>query len=230
MRHAGCYVRPAFKETPKSSLSFAARWRVCGAVISAGASQSFAPADGFPKTNEFRSCDAARCRTLESRPSTAGVFAGEAEAFPPTEEEKTKLSALSAEFNTMKAASKLAVLISLGALASFASAKTDEQAYLDTCRKDAGVPVPIAVVSPSVSAEYNGATVELEFVVETTGKPVAISVKSISDDKLAVPVMEAVKQWRFKPAEADGKPVATKVLLPVKIVEPALPLDRFAAN
>jgi TonB family protein len=130
----------------------------------------------------------------------------------------------------MKAVSKLAVLISLGALASFATAKTDEQAYLETCRKDAGVPVPIAVVSPSVGAEYNGATVQLEFVVDTTGKPAALSVKSITDDKLAVAVMDAVKQWRFKPAEADGKPVATKVLLPVKIVDPLEPMNRFAAN
>ncbi|MEO5959022.1 MAG: TonB family protein [Opitutaceae bacterium] len=130
----------------------------------------------------------------------------------------------------MKAVSKLAVLISLGALASFASAKTDEQAYLETCRKDTGVPVPIAVVSPSVGAEYNGATVQLEFVVEATGKPAALSVKSITDEKLAVAVMDAVKQWRFKPAEADGKPVATKVLLPVKIVDPLVPIGRFAAN
>lgn len=130
----------------------------------------------------------------------------------------------------MKAVSKLAVLISLGALVPFASAKSDEQAYLETCRKDPGMPVPIAVVAPSVGAGYNGATVTVEFVVDTTGKPAQFAVKSTPDDELASAVVSALKQWRFKPAEADGKPVATKVALPVKIVDGLAPLDRYAAN
>jgi len=143
--------------------------------------------------------------------------------FNPTVKEKTKLSALSAEFNTMKAVSKLAVLFSLVALASVtASATTDEQAYLGSCRKAPGVPVPLAVVSPSVGPEYVGATVQLEFIVDATGQPTAFSVKSTSDETLALAVVHAVKLWRFKPAEKDGVPVATKVTLPVKIVDDAL--------
>ncbi len=130
----------------------------------------------------------------------------------------------------MKAVSKLALVLSLGALAPFASAKSDEQAYLDTCRKDSGVPVPLAVVTPSVRPEYMGATVQLEFTVDTSGKPVAFSVKSAADETLAATVVDAVKQWRFKPAEADGKPVATKVLLPVKIVDETLSSERLAIN
>lgn len=130
----------------------------------------------------------------------------------------------------MKAVSQIAVLISLGALASIASAKSDEQTYLDTCRKDAGVPVPVAVVRPSVGAEYNGTTVQIEFVVDATGKPAEFAVKSTPNDAVATAVVSAVKQWRFKPAEADGKPVATKVLLPVKIVDPLVTTDRYAVN
>ncbi len=130
----------------------------------------------------------------------------------------------------MKAVSKLAVLISLGAFVPFVSAKSDEQAYLESCRQGPGIPVPIAVVTPSVGAVYNGATVKLEFVVDATGKPAEFAVKDTPDEALALAVVEAVKQWRFKPAQADGKPVATKVALPVKIVDPLLPLERFATN
>ena len=120
----------------------------------------------------------------------------------------------------MKAVSKLAVLFSLVALASVtASATTDEQAYLESCRKAPGVPVPLAVVAPSVGSEFTGGTVELEFVVDATGQPTAFSVKSTSDEALATVVVHAVKQWRFKPVVKDGVPVATKVVLPVKIVE-----------
>ena len=120
----------------------------------------------------------------------------------------------------MKAVSKLVVLLSLGALAGAAAYATDsEQAYLDSCRKEPGVPVPVTVVSPTVGSEYNGASVQLEFLVDADGKPAAFSIKSATDDVLATAVVKAVKQWRFLPAEVDGKPIATKVALPVKIVD-----------
>ena len=130
----------------------------------------------------------------------------------------------------MKAVSKLAVLLSLAALAPFASAKSDEQAYIDSCTKSPGIPVPVAVVTPNVAPGFEGAIVELEFIVDAKGRPVEFSVKTTPDDTLATTVVEAVKQWRFKPAETDGKPVATKVSLPVRIVENLLPLNRLAAN
>ena len=131
----------------------------------------------------------------------------------------------------MKAVSKLAVMLSLGVLATVAaSAKTDEQAYLELCLKGPGVPVPVAVVSPSVGPEHAGATVQLEFTVDATGKPTVLSVKSSPDRALSVAVVDAVKQWRFKPAIRDGAPVATKVSLPVKIVEEYVLLNGYASK
>ena len=62
----------------------------------------------------------------------------------------------------MKAVNKLAVLLSLGALAPFAaSAKTLEQTYLESYQHVTGAPVPISVVSPQVSPYDAGKTVEL---------------------------------------------------------------------
>ena len=157
-----------------------------------------------------------------ARASVALHRVTDAEVFNPTEK-KTKLSALSAEFNTMKAVNKLAVLFSLVALSSVAaSAKTEEQTYLDSCRKEPGVPVPVAVVTPSVGAEYAGTTVQLEFVVDATGKPAEFNVKSETDSTLAAAVTDAVKQWRFKPAVSNGMAVATKVALPIRIVDDSL--------
>lgn len=123
----------------------------------------------------------------------------------------------------MKAVKKLAVLFSLVALSSVsASAKTEEQTYLDSCRKDPGVPVPVAVVVPSVSPDYAGSTVQLEFIVDVTGKPAHFSVKSDTDVTLAAAVTDAVKQWRFSPAMSHGVAVATKVSLPIRIVDDSL--------
>lgn len=129
----------------------------------------------------------------------------------------------------MKTATKLAILLSLGVLAvPFASAKTPEQAYLESCRKDPGVPVPVTVVSPTVGGQYIGSAVELEFVVDATGKPVDLSVKSPVDAALASAVVDAVKQWRFKPALRDGVPVAAKVVLPVRIIDETLTAAAYA--
>lgn len=130
----------------------------------------------------------------------------------------------------MNAVRKLVVLLSVSALSSVAAlASTPEQAYLETCRKDPGVPVPVTVVSPAVGSEYNGASVQLEFVVDAEGKPAEFSIKFATDDVLAKAVVKAVKQWRFLPAEIDGKAVATKVTLPVKIVESPADAMTYAA-
>ncbi|MEO6246044.1 MAG: TonB family protein [Opitutaceae bacterium] len=130
----------------------------------------------------------------------------------------------------MKAVSKLVVLLNLGALVGAAAYASDvEQAYLKSCNKEPGVPVPVVVVSPTVGPEFNGGLVELEFTVDQSGSPTAFSVKSASDDMLAVEVLKAVKLWRFLPAEVDGKPVARKVSLPVKIVDDAVAGYRYAS-
>ena len=130
----------------------------------------------------------------------------------------------------MKAVRKLVVLLSLGALSvAAAPATTPEKEYLDSCRKEPGVPVPVNVVSPTVGSEFSGGSVQLEFVVDAQGKPTDFSIKSTTDEVLAKVVVNAVKQWRFLPAEVNGKPVATKVALPVKIVDPVAAGDRYAA-
>lgn len=131
----------------------------------------------------------------------------------------------------MKAVRKLVVLLSVGILPMIvASPATPEEAYLESCRKDPGVPVPVTVVSPSVGSEYNGASVHLEFVVDAAGKPADFSIKSATDDVLATAVLKAVKQWRFLPAELNGKPVATRVALPVKVVESVASGGRLASE
>ena len=129
----------------------------------------------------------------------------------------------------MKAINKLAVLLSLSALLPFvASAKTPEEAYLETAAKVATPtsPVPVAVVSPTVSANYVGSTVELAFTVDAKGSPTAFKIVSSPDAMIAKIVQDAVSKWRFTPGSKDGSPVAKKVLLPVHISDS----DAFVAN
>ena len=131
----------------------------------------------------------------------------------------------------MKAVRTLVLLLSSGFLPlAAAPASSLEEAYLESCRKDPAVPVPIQVVTPIVGAGYGGTSVKLEFTVDAKGRPAGFSIKSAPDDMLARVVVEAVKQWRFQPAERDGKPVAMKVALPVNIVDSVASGPRFAAR
>jgi len=127
----------------------------------------------------------------------------------------------------MKATHKLAVALGLGVLASFtAQAKTPEEAYLDSAQKGPGVPVPVSVVSPTnVSPDFAGTSVKIKFTVDTNGKPTDFAVVSSPDAALAEVIASAVAKWRFTPAQKNGTPVATKVVLPVHIANPD-----YAAN
>jgi protein TonB len=120
----------------------------------------------------------------------------------------------------MKNNNKLALLLGIGALLPFAaSAKTLEQSYIESCRKGTDVPVPVDVVAPTVDGYDIGQAVRVEFVVDTTGHTSGIAIKSNTDRAFAEAVVDAVKQWRFTPAQHNGSPVAMRVVLPVRVVE-----------
>jgi protein TonB len=124
----------------------------------------------------------------------------------------------------MKNTEKLALLLSLGALLPLAaSASTLEQSYVESYHRNTDVPVPIEVVAPVANGYDIGESVQVEFVVDTAGRPSGISVKSAADREFADAVVDAVKQWRFSPALRNGVPVATRVILPVRVVEAQSP-------
>ena len=126
---------------------------------------------------------------------------------------------------------KLALLLSLGALLpAAASAKTLEQSYIESCKKSSDVPVPVTVVSPEVTGYDIGKSVKVEFVVDTTGRTSDISVKTPADRDFAAAVVDAVKEWRFTPAQHNGTPVATRVILPVRVIEAPRAVSAFAMD
>lgn len=118
--------------------------------------------------------------------------------------------------------SYLQILLSLGVFAApFAlSAKTDEQAYVESFKGRTDIPVPVAVVKPAVNAFYVGKTVKLEFVVDATGAVTNITPVSKASPELVEALSVALAQWKFAPARsADGQPVSMKVSVPFRITE-----------
>jgi len=131
----------------------------------------------------------------------------------------------------MNTKSKIALSLGL-LLAPFAlHANIQESSYVESYHNRTDIPVPVSVVSPDVDSRFIGQQVVLEFVVDTAGKPTSItSLTPAADHELVASVLAAVEQWHFAPALVDGRPVARKVELPVKIVDEVGYHSRFAAN
>lgn len=129
---------------------------------------------------------------------------------------------------------KSKLTLSLGLLLAplaLVAADATEKAYVESYRRPAAGPIPTSVISPEVSSRFAGRQVTLEFVVDATGKPTDIkAVTPGAHAELVAPVAEAVAQWKFSPALVDGKPVARKVALPVKIVANSHDGTRYAFN
>jgi TonB family protein len=128
---------------------------------------------------------------------------------------------------------KSKVILSLGLLLAPLAllAKSPETAYVESYHGRTDIPVPISVVTPEVDARFAGQQVVLEFVVDPTGKPTLLaSATPAANAELVASVVAAVEKWQFAPALTDGKPVARKVALPVKIVDHLGNASRFALN
>ena len=146
----------------------------------------------------------------------------------PKTETKPRLTAGIMPMNTK---SKIALSLGLLLAPLALMAKSPETAYVESYHGRTDIPVPVSVVMPEVSSRYVGQQVVLEFVVDATGKPTLLASGTPSaDSELVTAVLSAVEQWHFAPALAAGKPVARKVVLPVKIVDEFGSATRFAAN
>lgn len=80
-------------------------------------------------------------------------------------------------------------------------------------------PVPVNRVEPEMPARFrqNGLSgeVEVSAIVDRTGAVTPVSVVRSTHAELNDPTLNALRRWRFKPAEKDGRAVAVRVVIPV---------------
>ena len=81
-------------------------------------------------------------------------------------------------------------------------------------------PEVIKKVTPAYPRVYLLAGIEGEVYVHATidesGKVVNVDIVKATDKGFGPAAMDAIKQWEFKPATLDGKPITTEVTIPVK--------------
>lgn len=63
---------------------------------------------------------------------------------------------------------------------------------------------------PDAKTEKIQGTVKVDAVIDAEGKVVEAAASESPDARLSQAAVDAVKQWKFKPALKDGKPVKAK--------------------
>lgn len=82
------------------------------------------------------------------------------------------------------------------------------------------LPIPIKVVSPTaLPREYEGQTVVLKMEIDASGVPSEIEPAGMLPVQVTERLRIALRQWRFSPRYVDGHPVATRVELPLRLVD-----------
>ena len=70
-------------------------------------------------------------------------------------------------------------------------------------------------VSPDNPNKITGMVTAL-IVIDADGNVKEASISKSTDSSLEEPVLSALKQWRFAPAQLDGKPIECKIKVPFK--------------
>ena len=81
-------------------------------------------------------------------------------------------------------------------------------------------PVPVRTPPPQYPAQLKrdgvSGMVVVNVVIDADGSVEEVEVRKSTNSEFDAPAVEAVKQWRFKPAKKDGNAIRSKVALPLK--------------
>lgn len=83
-------------------------------------------------------------------------------------------------------------------------------------------PVPVRTVFPDYPEKLKkdgvAGLVMVKCTIDEQGNVTDPVVDKSSNAGFEQPALDAVKKWKFKPAQQDGKPIAKKVSIPIKFV------------
>ncbi|MGH7997049.1 MAG: energy transducer TonB [Opitutaceae bacterium] len=93
-------------------------------------------------------------------------------------------------------------------------------AAIPSARAEFDPPVPVRTVAPVFPTEMRREGIDgivlVDCVIDAHGNVQNPTVKKASNDAFSEPALEALKQWKFKPAEKDGTKVPVRVAIPVR--------------
>jgi protein TonB len=83
-------------------------------------------------------------------------------------------------------------------------------------------PVPVRTVAPDypdqMKAKHMKGVVVVKCTIDAQGNVVEPSIEKTSNEGFDQAALDAVKKWKFKPAQRDGNPVEKRVSIPIRFV------------
>lgn len=81
-------------------------------------------------------------------------------------------------------------------------------------------PAPVKIVAPTqLPRSFENARVVLALTIDAQGVPHQIAPVGYLPEAVRKQLVSAVSQWRFAPKYQDGRAVATRVVLPLRLVD-----------
>jgi protein TonB len=81
-------------------------------------------------------------------------------------------------------------------------------------------PVPVRTVAPDFPNDLRNkgisGIVMVNVLIDAQGNPQDLKVTKSSNSAFEEPAVEALRKWKFKPAERDGANVALRVVIPIR--------------
>ena len=116
----------------------------------------------------------------------------------------------------MKSLRCLSLVVSLALV--LCAAGTSAQSNDDVVTKFDKPPVPTKTPPPSYPHSLKGVSgmVAVVVIIDEKGSVIEATVTKSSDPAFEDPSLDAIKRWKFKPAEKDGQPVKAKVTIPLR--------------
>ena len=110
----------------------------------------------------------------------------------------------------------LSLFIVLAALGVSAWAEGDETIYTKVDENPVPVKTPPPRYPDSLKREGVSGVVAVVIVIDEKGAIISSSIAKSSHAEFERPALEAVKNWKFKPAKKDGNPVKVRVTIPLR--------------
>jgi protein TonB len=87
-------------------------------------------------------------------------------------------------------------------------------------RADLDPPVPVRTVPPAFPFDMRrqniGGIVTINCLIDSQGDVQDLKVVKTSNDAFTQPAIDALRKWKFKPAQRDGAIVPIRVSIPIK--------------
>ena len=110
----------------------------------------------------------------------------------------------------------LSLTVVLAALGVSAWAQADETIYTKVDENPVPVKTPPPRYPDSLKREGVSGVVAVIIVIDEKGSIMSSSIAKSSHAEFERPALEAVKNWKFKPAKKDGNPVKVRVTIPLR--------------